>query len=170
MAKPTKQINLNMDVVEPQDNHRQIEVSPLIVGILGIVAGVLLVASFHFMMLCLRNGRSQTTPRSTTSFPTSQRHAHQAQSSSNRSRTGQLQPITTQSTYAISDNKEENVVEVCAVCLGEFKEGEVIRILPHCGHMYHVPCIDKWLASHSNCPLCRANTVATTSSQRCPPQ
>ncbi|PRQ47180.1 putative transcription factor C2H2 family [Rosa chinensis] len=43
----------------------------------------------------------------------------------------------------------------CAICLGEFAEGDEIRVLPHCGHVFHVGCIDTWLGSHSSCPSCR---------------
>ncbi|XP_047079543.1 E3 ubiquitin-protein ligase EL5-like [Lolium rigidum] len=52
----------------------------------------------------------------------------------------------------------ENRVE-CAVCLSELQDGEVARFLPPCGHGFHARCVDKWLASHSTCPLCRV-TVA----------
>jgi hypothetical protein len=45
------------------------------------------------------------------------------------------------------------------VCLSEFKEGEEIRALPECLHLFHVTCIDAWLNAHSNCPLCRADTM-----------
>lgn len=45
----------------------------------------------------------------------------------------------------------------CAVCLEEFEENEMGRTLPKCAHCYHVECIDMWLYSHSNCPLCRAS-------------
>lgn len=48
----------------------------------------------------------------------------------------------------------------CAVCLGEFQEGEMLRLLPKCSHAFHIPCIDTWLRSHVNCPLCRAPIVA----------
>lgn len=44
---------------------------------------------------------------------------------------------------------------MCVVCLSEFEEGEELRTLPHCMHSFHVPCIDMWLNSHMNCPLCR---------------
>lgn len=47
----------------------------------------------------------------------------------------------------------------CSVCLAEFREGESLRILPKCSHGFHLQCIDTWLKSHSNCPLCRANIV-----------
>lgn len=46
---------------------------------------------------------------------------------------------------------------VCAVCLGEFEEGEELRTLPECLHSFHVSCIDMWLFSHPNCPICRAD-------------
>lgn len=44
----------------------------------------------------------------------------------------------------------------CVVCLGVFEEEERLRRLPKCGHAFHVTCIDTWLRSHTNCPLCRA--------------
>ena len=44
----------------------------------------------------------------------------------------------------------------CAVCLSEFEEGELGRVLPKCNHSFHIDCIDMWFQSHSNCPLCRA--------------
>ncbi|KAK8463890.1 hypothetical protein PHAVU_011G067550 [Phaseolus vulgaris] len=45
----------------------------------------------------------------------------------------------------------------CAICLGEFEEGEWLKHLPQCSHRFHVSCIDTWFQSHSNCPLCRAS-------------
>ncbi|KAF8409898.1 hypothetical protein HHK36_002416 [Tetracentron sinense] len=48
----------------------------------------------------------------------------------------------------------------CAICLTEFVQGDEIRVLPQCGHGYHVGCIDTWLGSHSSCPSCRQILVA----------
>ncbi|XP_068637801.1 RING-H2 finger protein ATL52-like [Aristolochia californica] len=48
----------------------------------------------------------------------------------------------------------------CSVCLNEFRDDEDLRLLPKCSHAFHVPCIDTWLKSHVNCPLCRANVVS----------
>ncbi|CAL9776945.1 unnamed protein product [Musa acuminata subsp. burmannicoides] len=45
----------------------------------------------------------------------------------------------------------------CAVCLCELSEGDAARLLPKCGHAFHVECIDMWFLSHSTCPLCRSS-------------
>lgn len=45
----------------------------------------------------------------------------------------------------------------CAVCLNEFEDEETLRLLPKCDHVFHLECIDMWLASHTTCPVCRAN-------------
>lgn len=57
---------------------------------------------------------------------------------------------------------------MCAVCLSEFEEGESLRTLPECMHSYHAPCIDMWLYSHSNCPICRYDVVAVPSTSTSP--
>lgn len=44
----------------------------------------------------------------------------------------------------------------CAICLLDFRENDYVRTLPVCSHAFHVDCIDIWLRSHANCPLCRA--------------
>lgn len=43
----------------------------------------------------------------------------------------------------------------CTVCLSEYRREDVLRILPYCGHSFHVTCIDLWLQQHSTCPVCR---------------
>ncbi|URE27261.1 RING-H2 finger protein [Musa troglodytarum] len=45
----------------------------------------------------------------------------------------------------------------CAVCLCELSEGDAARLLPKCGHGFHLECIDMWFRSHSTCPLCRSS-------------
>ncbi|XP_061357462.1 RING-H2 finger protein ATL8-like [Gastrolobium bilobum] len=54
----------------------------------------------------------------------------------------------------------------CAICLSEFAAGDEVRVLPQCGHGFHVACIDKWLESHSSCPSCRA-LFAVPRCQKC---
>lgn len=43
----------------------------------------------------------------------------------------------------------------CAVCLENFKIGDVCRLLPNCGHSFHVQCIDSWILQTPVCPICR---------------
>jgi E3 ubiquitin-protein ligase ATL10/75/76/77/78 len=50
---------------------------------------------------------------------------------------------------------KEQEEEVCAICLGEFADGEKVRVLPRCGHGFHVRCVDAWLLSRGSCPTCR---------------
>ncbi|GFQ07322.1 RING-H2 finger protein atl2 [Phtheirospermum japonicum] len=57
-------------------------------------------------------------------------------------------------TYS-SRTKERPLLE-CAVCLSEFEEDEMVRLLPKCNHAFHIECIDMWFHSHSTCPLCRS--------------
>ncbi|KAF0901984.1 hypothetical protein E2562_011813 [Oryza meyeriana var. granulata] len=52
----------------------------------------------------------------------------------------------------------------CAVCLCEFAMDDKLRLLPTCGHAFHVPCIDAWLLSHSTCPICRGSILAAEDS------
>jgi hypothetical protein len=47
----------------------------------------------------------------------------------------------------------------CAVCLGEYEIGEMIRQLPDCHHQFHLDCIDQWLATHTTCPMCRRSLL-----------
>lgn len=55
------------------------------------------------------------------------------------------------------EKKEEEEEEdfECPVCLSVYEEGEEVRKLPQCKHYFHVLCIDMWLFSHFDCPICR---------------
>ncbi|XP_019461139.1 PREDICTED: RING-H2 finger protein ATL5-like [Lupinus angustifolius] len=43
----------------------------------------------------------------------------------------------------------------CVICLADYKEQELLRIIPKCGHSFHLACVDLWLRKQSTCPLCR---------------
>ncbi|XP_074284653.1 RING-H2 finger protein ATL16-like [Silene latifolia] len=60
-----------------------------------------------------------------------------------------------------NDNNKESEIE-CAVCLSEFQDGEKLRVIPNCCHGFHIDCIDIWLQTSDNCPLCRSAISATS--------
>lgn len=41
----------------------------------------------------------------------------------------------------------------------EYEEKDILRLLPYCGHNFHVACIDMWLKQHSTCPVCRVSLL-----------
>ncbi|CAJ2632000.1 unnamed protein product [Trifolium pratense] len=65
-------------------------------------------------------------------------------------------------TFIFSTSASHRTVLDCAVCLSEFTDGDVCRTLPNCKHHFHSQCIDMWLDSHSNCPLCRTPVQPVT--------
>ncbi|KAK1697349.1 hypothetical protein QYE76_014046 [Lolium multiflorum] len=59
----------------------------------------------------------------------------------------------------------EVIDDVCAICLGEFVDGEKVRVLPRCGHGFHVRCVDAWLVSQGSCPTCRQAVIEGASAK-----
>ena len=47
--------------------------------------------------------------------------------------------------------KEQNM---CIVCMEEFKRSSTCKEMP-CKHIFHSRCLDKWLLTNANCPICR---------------
>ncbi|KAB5544007.1 hypothetical protein DKX38_012119 [Salix brachista] len=47
----------------------------------------------------------------------------------------------------------------CSICLQDYKDSDLLRLLPECGHFFHAQCIDLWLKLHPTCPICRNSPV-----------
>nr|XP_043624345.1 RING-H2 finger protein ATL67-like [Erigeron canadensis] len=60
--------------------------------------------------------------------------------------------------YSKSGKKNDNL---CAICLCEYKEGEMMRMLPDCKHFFHLTCVDAWLKLNATCPVCRSSPLPT---------
>lgn len=54
-----------------------------------------------------------------------------------------------------NESEETNTGSECVLCLSPYEDGECIRQLPTCNHVFHASCINVWLSSHSNCLLSR---------------
>jgi len=54
----------------------------------------------------------------------------------------------------------------CRLCLQQYKQGQFLRPLPDCGHVFHRSCIDKWLTEdHRCCPIDRTPVTSTSRPQ-----
>lgn len=47
----------------------------------------------------------------------------------------------------------------CAICLGEFEEGDQLRRLPCQHQQFHAACVDHWLSKAGRCPLCVSDVI-----------
>lgn len=135
--------------------------SPLVIAIIGILASAFLLVSYYTLISNCCGG---------TSSRRREIYDPDAQSEENR------RPSVQEPWQVATEGLDEALIKsiavcrykkgdggvtegTCSVCLSEFQEDESIRLLPKCTHAFHVPCIDTWLKSHSNCPLCRSDVV-----------
>ncbi|GJS07920.1 RING-H2 finger protein ATL8-like protein [Tanacetum coccineum] len=63
-------------------------------------------------------------------------------------------------TYS-AETMAEKFSDDCAICLSEFVAGDEVRLLPPCGHCFHVECVDRWIGLHFTCPSCRQMLLKT---------
>uniref|UniRef100_A0A0A9E8N7 RING-type domain-containing protein n=1 Tax=Arundo donax TaxID=35708 RepID=A0A0A9E8N7_ARUDO len=49
----------------------------------------------------------------------------------------------------------------CSICLSEYREGEMLRVMPECRHRFHLACLDAWLRRSASCPVCRSSPIPT---------
>ncbi|KAJ0261285.1 hypothetical protein HA466_0044340 [Hirschfeldia incana] len=74
----------------------------------------------------------------------------------------------------------ESISYTCAVCLGDLEDGDEVRELRNCSHVFHRECIDRWLDyecddnnnegeedNHRTCPLCRTPLLAAANTSSC---
>ncbi|GLJ32510.1 hypothetical protein SUGI_0654190 [Cryptomeria japonica] len=50
----------------------------------------------------------------------------------------------------------------CAVCLSDYGDSEIVKLLPNCNHYFHKECIDIWFRSYTSCPVCRTRVQPNT--------
>ncbi|PON56771.1 43kDa postsynaptic protein [Trema orientale] len=49
----------------------------------------------------------------------------------------------------------------CSICLCEYKDSEMLRMMPECRHYFHLCCLDAWLKLNGSCPVCRNSPLPT---------
>ncbi|KAL7002443.1 hypothetical protein U1Q18_003598 [Sarracenia purpurea var. burkii] len=64
--------------------------------------------------------------------------------------------------FMFSKEGGDGIVDsACSICLCEYRDGEMVRILPECRHFFHPVCIDAWLKLNASCPVCRNSPLPT---------
>ncbi|TYJ97408.1 RING-H2 finger protein ATL66-like [Cucumis melo var. makuwa] len=53
-----------------------------------------------------------------------------------------------------NDDDDDDDYE-CVICLNKFEDAQKCRWMKKCGHIFHRSCIDRWLKTERECPLCR---------------
>ena len=48
----------------------------------------------------------------------------------------------------------------CAICYEDLQDGERVRAIRKCQHLFHTTCIDPWLLRKAECPMCRTQLGA----------
>ncbi|EEF34738.1 ring finger protein, putative [Ricinus communis] len=143
--------------------------SPLVIAIIGILVSAFLLVSYYTIIskYCGNNNNDSARRRE------NQDQIEELEDNHNPSlhepwhvTTTGLDEALIKSITMCKYRKGDGLIEGtdCSVCLSEFQEDESIRLLPKCSHAFHVSCIDTWLKSHSNCPLCRANIIFISAS------
>ncbi|GAB4834152.1 hypothetical protein Ancab_032416 [Ancistrocladus abbreviatus] len=57
--------------------------------------------------------------------------------------------------------KKDSTASCCSICLADYKSNDLLRLLPDCGHVFHLRCVDPWLRLRSSCPVCRTSPLPT---------
>uniref|UniRef100_A0A0D9VN43 RING-type E3 ubiquitin transferase n=1 Tax=Leersia perrieri TaxID=77586 RepID=A0A0D9VN43_9ORYZ len=125
--------------------------SDMVVILASLLCALICVAGLALVARCACRRRPRRADASTTSAP-----AVSAPCAPKGLKKKAIDALPTVS-YAAGDKQQ---AAECIICLAEFAAGEELRVLPHCGHGFHMACIDTWLGAHATCPSCRA-TVGT---------
>ncbi|XAR62123.1 hypothetical protein NMG60_11016752 [Bertholletia excelsa] len=141
-------------------------VSPYVIVAVALLAGLFLLVSYYVVIVkyCSGWSRSRQPPTQPNDEILDENNGPAVDHPIWYINTIGLQPSVIDSITVFRYKKTDPLVEAreCSVCLNEFRDDETLRLLPKCNHAFHIPCIDTWLRSHTNCPLCRARIVSNT--------
>ncbi|GMN60990.1 hypothetical protein TIFTF001_030084 [Ficus carica] len=58
-------------------------------------------------------------------------------------------------------DENQSAFSSCSICLADYGDSDELRLLPDCGHFFHVDCVDSWLRQQPTCPICRSSPIPT---------
>ncbi|PKH76664.1 hypothetical protein CRG98_050026, partial [Punica granatum] len=138
--------------------------SPLVIAVIGILASAFLLVTYYTLVrrYCGRRRQHHQGNHHQVADDANIGMVNEANRQVNGSGASGLNESIIKSITVYKYQKGEGLVDGtdCSVCLSEFEENESLRLMPKCNHAFHLPCIDKWLKSHSSCPLCRSNIAS----------
>jgi len=131
--------------------------SPLVIAIIGILVTAFLLITYYTLIskYCGPRESARRDPNDDLQATHNNPSLHEPWNASSTGLDEALIKSIAIFKYKKGDGGSAGVTD-CSVCLSEFEDDESVRLLPKCSHVFHVPCIDTWLKSHSSCPLCRA--------------
>ncbi|XP_062174641.1 RING-H2 finger protein ATL70-like [Alnus glutinosa] len=56
--------------------------------------------------------------------------------------------------FNLKKSSSDSIASCCSICLVDYKEIDVLQLLPGCGHFFHLKCVNPWLRLCPSCPLC----------------
>ncbi|EPZ32439.1 hypothetical protein ROZALSC1DRAFT_30305 [Rozella allomycis CSF55] len=71
-------------------------------------------------------------------------------------------------TFKFLKNETKDDENECSVCKEMFQDGEMIKKIPNCSHIFHADCLDPWLKLHGTCPVCRFEVFKLNNSNESP--
>ena len=58
------------------------------------------------------------------------------------------------SMISVSSHSSFKKYKECTICLSEFVEGEPVKVVPGCEHVFHERCLNDWTTLRFRCPNC----------------
>ncbi|GJZ87003.1 RING-H2 finger protein ATL52-like protein [Tanacetum coccineum] len=113
--------------------------TPLLISIMGIGTVALAILIYHLLLVkyCMRRHAARMAAL--------RNYANEEVPVGVDEKTLKTIPI-----IAYKGNEDNQCENECAVCLGDLEDGDMVRLLPICKHLFHVKCIDEWSAGHTS--------------------
>jgi hypothetical protein len=67
----------------------------------------------------------------------------------------QISNATEEISYSTNHSRYTFTNTTCPITLEEFQEGEILRRINHCGHVFRESAIQNWFRQNVRCPVCR---------------
>ncbi|KAK8518505.1 hypothetical protein V6N13_027972 [Hibiscus sabdariffa] len=122
--------------------------TPVIITIIFLISFLFGFIVIHFCNCVLENISSNRPPVEVISVPT------EDVNKSNDLDPDLVQAFLTFYYSTLKESRREKYNLECAICLGEFKDDDLLRLLTICCHVFHKKCVDLWLKSNKTCPIC----------------